>query len=234
MFARRCVQGVLILCLSMILVGCATSGLNSIQVTPATSTQAPVPAGGWVQFTATGTYHQGSHPATTQDLTDKVSWTSSSTDVATIGATGFAIGVAPGTTTITASMNGFPGFVSGSQVLSISSQPSCSSETSCVPTLTVYKLGNDAASGKVTGAVINGGPTVIDCGSGSECLGHFPLGSQVVLTATPGQNSTFGGWSSNCLPYPNNGPSPGSQCMITMTMNEAVGAIFNPTQPGLL
>jgi hypothetical protein len=182
-----------------------------------------------VQFTATGTYNNGSHPQTTQNLTNEVSWTSSSTDVATVGATGFAIAVGPGTTDVMASMNGFAGDVSGSAAITVTS-----AAPTPLPTLTVYKLGNSAAAGNVKGAVSNPpatGPVVINCGSGPGCVGNFPVGSIVILTATAAPDSNFGGWSSNCSPYPNNSASPGNQCMITMTDNETVGAIFNPSDP---
>jgi hypothetical protein len=65
----------------------------------------------------------------------------------------------------------------------------------------------------------------IDCGSGSECVGSFPVGSQVILTATPTLH--FGGWSANCTPYPNNSAAPSNMCMVTVNDNDTVGAIFN-------
>src|SRR5277367_3170653 len=40
MFARHCVRGLLLLCLGISVVGCSTSGLDSIQVTPATQSVA--------------------------------------------------------------------------------------------------------------------------------------------------------------------------------------------------
>ncbi len=74
--------------------------LTSIAVTAAASS---ITVGATDQFTATGTYSDGS----TQNITSSVTWTSSNTGVATIttgGATpGLATGVAAGTTNITAS-----------------------------------------------------------------------------------------------------------------------------------
>jgi hypothetical protein len=70
--------------------------LKSIAVTPASSS---VVAGITQQFTATGTYSDNS----TKDITTSVTWKSSNTAFATIGAaTGLATGVAAGTTQITA------------------------------------------------------------------------------------------------------------------------------------
>ena len=61
--------------------------LNSIAVTPANPT---IQAGGTQQFTATGTYSDGS----TQNITSQVTWASATTTVATINASGLASGVA--------------------------------------------------------------------------------------------------------------------------------------------
>src|SRR5205807_2059347 len=81
---------------------------NSTSITvgsPALVSIAISPAGGSIakgtsqQFTATGTYSDGS----LQDLTSAVSWSSSSIAVATIGGTGLAIGAGIGTAAITAS-----------------------------------------------------------------------------------------------------------------------------------
>ena len=63
------------------------------------------------QFTATGTYSDGS----AQNLTSQVTWTSSSTAVATINSVGLATGKTKGSTTITATLSG----VSGSAALTV-------------------------------------------------------------------------------------------------------------------
>jgi type II secretory pathway component GspD/PulD (secretin) len=74
--------------------------LKSIAVTPPSAT---IAQGTSVQFTAIGTYSDGS----TQNVSSSSSWVSSTTSVATIGAsTGVATGVAAGTTSITASQGG--------------------------------------------------------------------------------------------------------------------------------
>ena len=79
--------------------------LVSVSVTPVNPSMA---AGKQQQFTATGTYSDGSH----QDLTNSATWTSSAPSVATINSTGLATGVAIGSTTIQAasgSINGSTG-----------------------------------------------------------------------------------------------------------------------------
>lgn len=76
--------------------------LDSITITPANPS---IPLGTSQRFTATGNFSDGS----TQNLTAEVSWTSSNVNVATIGSSGLASSVAPGTTTIMASWNGVNG-----------------------------------------------------------------------------------------------------------------------------
>jgi hypothetical protein len=119
MFARRCVQGVLVLCLNTVLVGCATSGLDSIQVTPATQSLA---LGQTAQFSAVGTYGNAKHPST-QNMTTGVTWSSSSPSVATISASGVATAMGVGTTTITAGGTAYNGATSSSATLTVTSSP---------------------------------------------------------------------------------------------------------------
>jgi uncharacterized protein YjdB len=115
MFARRCVHGLLLLCLSAAVFGCSTSGLDSVQVTPATQS---LTVGQTAQFTVVGTYGNAKHP-TTQTLTSGVSWSSSAPSVATVSASGVATAVGPGTTTITAGGLAFNGPTSSSATLTV-------------------------------------------------------------------------------------------------------------------
>ena len=93
--------------------GASAAVLQSIAVSPANPS---VPNGETEQFTATGTYSDNS----TQNLTSQVTWASATPSVATIsdtsGSQGLATGVALGTTTISATLNG----VAGSTVLTVS------------------------------------------------------------------------------------------------------------------
>jgi uncharacterized protein YjdB len=82
--------------------------LQSIAVTPANPS---VAKGQTEQFTATGTFSDNS----TQDLTNQVIWASAKPAVATINAAGLATAVDPGTSTISATLNG----VTGSTVLTV-------------------------------------------------------------------------------------------------------------------
>lgn len=80
----------------------AATNLASITVLPAT---ASLPVNTTLQFTATGTYTDGS----SRDLTTLVNWASSSTAAATVTGAGLATGVAAGSTTITAGLAGIHG-----------------------------------------------------------------------------------------------------------------------------
>ncbi len=78
------------------------STLSSISVTPA---NASIAAGSTQQFTATGTYSDGS----TANITNQVVWSSSNTAVATMNSTGLATAVAGGNSTIKAVSGSFTG-----------------------------------------------------------------------------------------------------------------------------
>jgi DNA-binding beta-propeller fold protein YncE len=73
-----------------------------------------------------------------------------------------------------------------------------------------------AGSGRVTS-----NPAGIDCGS--TCAASFAAGTPVTLTASPGSDFTFSGWSGAC--------SGTSTCSITMASNESVTATFNSSPP---
>lgn len=73
--------------------------LTSIALTP---NPGSVGIGAKQQFTATGTYNNG----TTGNVTSTATWKSANTAVATISPAGLATGVAAGSTTVTASLNG--------------------------------------------------------------------------------------------------------------------------------
>ena len=80
--------------------------LKSIALSPTGST---IVTGATQQFTATGTYSDGS----TQNVSSQAAWTSSNTGVATvISGTGLATAVGAGTTTISAALNGVTGSTS--------------------------------------------------------------------------------------------------------------------------
>ncbi|HEV2117874.1 MAG TPA: Ig-like domain-containing protein [Terriglobales bacterium] len=83
----------------------AATNLASIAVAPAASS---LPVNTSLQFTATGTYKDGS----SRDLTALVNWASSSNATATINPSGLATGMAAGSTTISATLGGIKGSTS--------------------------------------------------------------------------------------------------------------------------
>src|SRR5258708_33710284 len=81
MLARSRFWGLLLLCCVVTaIVGCASSGLDSIQVSPATQSAT---VGQTVQLTAIGTYGNAKHTST-QDVTTGVTWTSNNPAIATV------------------------------------------------------------------------------------------------------------------------------------------------------
>ena len=106
----------LIVALSLVIAACSstpastsalpsTSGLtlSSVTVTPAQPGQYTLEVGAFMQFMATGTYSDGS----INDITVKVTWTSSDPTIATVGMQypGLTTGVAPGKTNVTATLS---------------------------------------------------------------------------------------------------------------------------------
>ena len=112
-----------------------TANLVSIQIDQATPVRTTL--GNTVQFTATGTYSDG----TTGDCTYNVIWNSSDTAIATIGYTGLATTVTLGTVTIWAAING----IISNQVDLIISPNSASTLTSITVSRSVV---TDLAVGK--------------------------------------------------------------------------------------
>jgi len=111
----------------------------------------------------------------------------------------------------------------------------------------VYNEGlntNTTQTWQVTASSATGTPNVLHCGpgwtggGGSVCTATYPVGAKVLLKATGG---AFGGWSDNCKPSDQNGnllPPPSNAppainanepnyCVVTLTYDATVGAIFN-------
>ena len=147
--------------------------LTSIAVTPVNST---IERGVTQQFTATGTYSDGS----TQDLSNQATWTSSNTGVATINTGGLATGVAAGTTTISATLAG----VSGNTVLAVQVAPLSITTTS--PPAGVLNMAYSTALGASGGTLPH---------TWSFAGGSFPPGltltSTGAITGIPTAAGTF-------------------------------------------
>jgi uncharacterized protein YjdB len=189
-----------------------THELVAVSVIPAA--QPITSTGDTAQFVAVGTFN--SAPVTALLPAGAVTWASSSVQYATIDPfSGLATAIGPGTTFITATTPS----VSGATLVGVGSLTCCGTGQSQVPVLTVLKLGATAAA-----ATITSNPASINCGV--TCNATFPLGSSVTLTASTAPAS----WSSNCLnPLNANGGSSadGTQCVVTMSTNTTVAAVFN-------
>jgi hypothetical protein len=185
------------------------NSLTAVTVIPASQTILTV--GEPSQFIAIGTFN--TNPMT-QDITNQVRWQSSDVKVATVNSAGLALANAPGTTTITAIGTSNTGAsVPGTATVTASNAVGGGV---VLPQLAIYQVG--LGTGTVTSA-----DGVINCTTvgGAACTGNYVLGTTVTLTAVPSLGSTFGGWSSNCVPDTN------PTCSIVMNNNEPVGAIFN-------
>jgi hypothetical protein len=176
--------------------------LVSIAVTPANPS---ITAGGQQQFTATGTYSDGSH----QDLTNSATWTSSIPSVATISGTGLATGVAVGTTTIQATSGSIYGTttltVTATGNFTISASPSSltigqgSPGTSTITTAVSGGFSSSislSATGAPTGTTVSFNPSMIPApGSGSSTMiitvgASTPVGTYPITVTGNGVGSS--------------------------------------------
>jgi uncharacterized protein YjdB len=116
MLDRVSARALLLAALILPIAGCSAGLVDGISVAPTTQS---VAIGQTAQFTATGTYGHRNSASTTEDISSQVTWTSSEPSVATVSATGLAQGVSAGTTTISASMNGFTGNIVATASLTV-------------------------------------------------------------------------------------------------------------------
>ena len=112
MFSRDCFKMLGLVCLVLPFTACSSTSVDAIVVTPTLTDFDGV--GGHVQMTATATINHGSHPATYEDVTDQVKWSTPLAGVASINSTGYVTVGGLGLTQITGTMSGFQGVVSGS------------------------------------------------------------------------------------------------------------------------
>ena len=168
------------------------SALVSIAVTPANPS---ITMGTTKQFTATGIYGDNS----TQDLSDQVTWSSSTGAVATIsnaaGSKGLATSVAAGSTTITATV----GTVSGTKTLTVTAATLASiAVTTANPTIAKGRTSQFTATGTfsdnstqdITSAVTwsssPGSVATISNATGSKGLATSVAAGSATVKATAG------------------------------------------------
>ncbi len=206
------------------------------------------------QFLAIGTY---STPPTVRDLTNSVTWLTSSPSVfpvnsngtgvpsgganagiATAYGTGGATIIAEATDQTTGSIETATATFNCPLVI-----PTATTAGSCYPgsessallaTLTIYNEGVNTTNWLVTAPSATGTPDVLHCGPGSTGAGFG--GSVCVATYPVGTTITltapagagaFGGWSYNCVPTTGVTAGGPNTCQVTLTFDDTVGAIFN-------
>lgn len=113
---RLLLSALLLAGIAMVVGGCsAPIGLDSIKISPASQS---LNVGQSTQYTAIGTYGNAKH-LTTKALTSGVTWTSSTTSVATIDANGVVSAVGVGTTTISATAQAYNGPTTAAATLTV-------------------------------------------------------------------------------------------------------------------
>jgi uncharacterized protein YjdB len=165
--------------------GCTNQVVDTITVSPTSQT---IAAGQTFQFTATGTIAHGSnHPSSSSNITDQVTWTSSLPSVATISSTGVATAVAAGTTTITATINGFTGVLTATATLTVSSTGGTTGTVSGITSLTVIPGSQTVAVPGDTSQFIAIGTST--SGSTTDLTNQVSWTSSSVQIATVGGNT---------------------------------------------
>jgi hypothetical protein len=185
--------------------------LVSISIAPSSATFGAVDPTLQVNFAATGTYE---HPPSTKDVTNIVTWTSDTPQVAQVSSSGV---VSPntncGSANISASYYDSPNLVSSNSANVVVDGPSADGCTPAgiQPILTVTVTGT--TSGNVTSS-----PAGISCTTGSSCSSQFVTGQTITLTATPA--SGFQNWQ-GC------NATNGASCTVFLENSTTVTATFN-------
>lgn len=161
--------------------GCSATGVDSLQISPTSQSLA---VGQTVQFTATGVVGHGQHPSSTEDLTNSVTWASSTPAIATVNSSGLATAVAPGSTTITATMNGFPGVISATATITVTGTGGSGGSSSVVSSLVIVPGTQSLAAPGQTAQFLAIGNTA----SGTT----VDLTSQVAWSTSSAQIATIG------------------------------------------
>ena len=175
MFDRIRLGTLFLICLVVPFIGCGSSTqLDSITVSPATVSLAG--AGATVQLKATGSVGHGSHPATTEDVTNLVTWSTGSSQVATVtsgSSGGLVTAVGAGTVNITASISGFTGTLTSSSAVTVTVSTTTSPTTSDVTSIAIIpgtqavSAPNDQAQFIAIGTTATGSTVSLPTGSGA-------------------------------------------------------------------
>ncbi|MFZ0304315.1 MAG: Ig-like domain-containing protein [Terracidiphilus sp.] len=180
MFDRVKLGALLLIGVALPIMGCGSAEVDTLQVSPATVSMVP---GATAQLTATGVYSHGSGPSTTQDLTNQVTWSTASADVATVSNTGLVTGVGAGTVSITASIKGYTGVLSATSAITVTSTTTGTAggdivSLSIIPGSQTVAGPNNTATFLAVGTTASGATVNVD--------------SQVVWSSSSSQIATVG------------------------------------------
>jgi len=176
-------RALLLIALILPIAGCTNSLVDSLAVTPATQS---LSVGQTVQLTATGTTGHGTgHPATTSNDTDLVTWTSSSPAVANVNSTGLVTALTAGTTTVTASLNGYTGTITASAAVTVTTSSGTGGASGTVTSLAILPASQSVAVPSETTQFLAIGTT----STGAT----INLTSQVAWSTSSTQIATIGG-----------------------------------------
>jgi hypothetical protein len=181
MFDRIRLGTLFLICLVVPFIGCGSSTeLDSISVTPAILNFGG--AGLSAQLTATGTVGHGSHPSTTENVTDLVTWSSDAPEVATVSSTGLVTSVGPGSIQITASINGFPGVLTSTATVNVTITTTTSPNSGDVTSVAIVPGSQSVAAPGQTGQFVAIGTTA--AGTTENVTSSVVWGSTVAQVAT--------------------------------------------------
>jgi hypothetical protein len=211
------VLGILVLAsLLLSLASCARDQqLVAITIQPAAATFLSPNASGLIQFSAIGSYI---HPPVSKDITAEVTWKADIPGLVNVVAGAVTTnGGGCGITNISASTTKGTGN-GGGLIIAYA--------TVTVDDVTVVNCPGGSASLGVVQVALSGSGTVVSAPAGincptGNCGAQFPIGSPVVLNATPGTGATSVAWTGNCT-------ASGNTCSLVVTSTPSiVTAVFN-------
>jgi hypothetical protein len=180
-------RALLLIAIALPIAGCTNSQVDQLVVTP---TDVTMPVGDTAQLTATGIYGHGSnHPSTTQDLTDQVTWTTTSANVATVSPTGLVTATGPGIIQITASIHGFTGTLTAYSNITVPPSSGGSGSGGAVVSLAIIPTTQSVAIPSETAQFLAIGTT--SSGSTVNLTGAVSWSSSSQQIATIGVNTGF-------------------------------------------
>ena len=192
---RLCPPALLALCL---ITGCSEPSLRTVVVTPAAGGTVLTAQNQTAQFHAVATYQLGSHPPTTQDVTNSANWASNSESVATVDSSGVVTAQGTGVAVITATVNGTFGMVQGSSnvQVNLSSTPvtgltSISIVPSSQPITVIGQTAKFVAIGNYTGVTPASQDLTTQVTWASSAPGVATVNSSGIATAVSAGTATI-------------------------------------------